>query len=145
MRAAVERADPGVADRIAGIVTRRVLPAIASGRAEAFGEAVAAVGRLNGAWYADEQGGVYRPPVGDVVASLASSPAVFGAGQSSWGPTVYGVTDVERADSAIAAGERALEDGDVSGTVSVVRGINEGARVVERSESGDHGADEGQH
>ncbi|MBP1921180.1 beta-ribofuranosylaminobenzene 5'-phosphate synthase [Halorubrum alkaliphilum] len=130
MRAAVERADPGLADRIAGIVTRRVLPAIATGRAEAFGAAIAAVGRLNGAWYADEQGGVYRPPVGDVVASLSSSPAVFGAGQSSWGPTVYGVTDADRATAAAEAGDRALDRADIGGTVSVVRATNEGARVV---------------
>jgi len=57
MRTAVERAEPGLADRIGGIVTRRVLPAIATGNAERFGAAVAEIGRLNGAWYADEQGG----------------------------------------------------------------------------------------
>lgn len=129
MRAAVERADPGIADRIAGIVTRRVLPAIAAGRAEAFGSAAAEVGRLNGTWYADEQGGVYRPPIGDVVASLESSPAVFGAGQSSWGPTVYGVTDAARAKAARTAGAAALDAADVDGEVSVVRGTNEGARI----------------
>ncbi len=129
MRAAVERADPGVADRVAGVVTRRVLPAVAAGRAEAFGAAVATVGRLNGAWYADAQGGVYRPPVGDVVASLSSSTAVFGAGQSSWGPTVYAVTDADRADAARAAGERALAAADVDGDVSMVRAANEGART----------------
>ncbi|MFC5279561.1 beta-ribofuranosylaminobenzene 5'-phosphate synthase family protein [Halorubrum rubrum] len=135
MRAAVERAEPGLADRIAGIVTRRVLPAVAAGRAEAFGAAVASVGRLNGAWYADEQGGVYRPPVGDVVASLSASPAVFGAGQSSWGPAVYGVTDADRADAAREAGERALEAAGVDGSVAVVRAANEGARV--RAGAGD--------
>ncbi|GAA0521627.1 beta-ribofuranosylaminobenzene 5'-phosphate synthase [Halorubrum aquaticum] len=143
MRAAVERAEPRLADRIAGIVTRRVLPAIARGRTEAFGAAVASVGRLNGAWYADEQGGVYRPPVGDVVASLSASPAVFGAGQSSWGPAVYGVTDADRADAAREAGERALEAAGVGGSVSVVRGANEGAWVGDGSESPDR--DEGQH
>jgi len=59
MRTAVERAEPGLADRIGGIVTRRVLPAIATGNAaERFGAAVAEIARLNGAWYADEQGGV---------------------------------------------------------------------------------------
>ncbi|MDZ5812893.1 GHMP kinase, partial [Halorubrum sp. AD140] len=131
MRAAVERADPGLADRIGGIVTRRVLPAIATGNAERFGAAVAEIGRLNGAWYADEQGGIYRPPVGDVVASLSASSAVFGAGQSSWGPTVYGVTDAANADAAATAGERALEEADVAGSVAVVRAAEGGARVTE--------------
>ncbi|WP_128904439.1 beta-ribofuranosylaminobenzene 5'-phosphate synthase family protein [Halorubrum amylolyticum] len=130
MRTAVERAEPGLADRIGGIVTRRVLPAIATGNAERFGAAVAEIGRLNGAWYADEQGGVYRPPVGDVVASLSESAAVFGAGQSSWGPTVYGVTDAANASAAGEAGERALDEAGVGGTVSVVEAAEGGARVT---------------
>ena len=129
MRGAVERASPELADRIAGIVTRRVLPAAAEGRAEAFGAAVAEVGRLNGAWYADEQGGVYRPPVGDVVAALESSPAVFGAGQSSWGPAVYGVTDATHADAAHEAGVEALEAAGVGGPDSIAHGANDGARM----------------
>ena len=130
MRAAVERAEPGLADRIGGIVTRRVLPAVAAGNAEGFGAAVAEIGRLNGAWYADEQGGVYRPPVGDVVASLSAAAGVFGAGQSSWGPTVYGVTDATHAAAAADAGERALDEAGVEGTVSVVTAATRGARVT---------------
>ncbi|MGZ0746739.1 beta-ribofuranosylaminobenzene 5'-phosphate synthase family protein [Haloparvum sp. AD34] len=131
MRTVVEGADPALADRIAGIVSRRVLPAVAEGRAEAFGAAVAEVGRLNGNWYTDEQGGVFRPPVGDVVAALADSPAVFGAGQSSWGPAVYGVTDADHAGAARAAGEDALDAAGVGGEVRIVRGRNRGARIEE--------------
>jgi beta-ribofuranosylaminobenzene 5'-phosphate synthase len=129
MRAAVERADPSLSDRVAGVLSRRVLPAVAAANAERFGEAVAELGRLNGSWYADEQGGVYRPPVGELVAALAEEPAVYGAGQSSWGPAVYGVTDVDRADDARAAGRAALDDAGVDGDVSIVRGRNAGARV----------------
>ena len=129
MRSVVERADAALADRIAGVVTRRVLPAIATGDVEAFGEAVADVGRLNGAWYADEQGGVYRPPAGALVDELDSSPAVVGAGQSSWGPVVYGVTDASRADAAADAGRGALDAAGVGGDVRVVEPRNEGALV----------------
>jgi beta-ribofuranosylaminobenzene 5'-phosphate synthase len=128
MRSVVERADPAIADRIAGILTRRLLPAVASGSAERFGEAVAEVGRLNGAWYADEQGGVYRPPVGDLVERLSESPAVYGAGQSSWGPAVYGVTDAAHVDAAVDAGEAAL-DAVGGGQAFVARGRNTGAHV----------------
>ena len=136
MRTAVERAEPGLADRIGGIVTRRVLPSITAGNAEGFGAAVAEIGRLNGAWYADEQGGVYRPPVGDIVASLSSSSAVFGAGQSSWGPTVYGVTDREHAGAAAVAGEQALDEAGVGGSVSVVEAAAGGA-LVQRDDGTD--------
>jgi beta-ribofuranosylaminobenzene 5'-phosphate synthase len=129
MRTAVERAAGTTADRVAGVVVRRLLPAAAEGSAERFGAAVAAIGRLNGSWYADEQGGVYRPPVGDVVAALDESPAVYGAGQSSWGPTVYGVTDADHAGAAADAGRAALDAAGVDGRIEVVRGRNRGARV----------------
>lgn len=129
MRAVVERADPDRTDEVAGVLTRRLLPAIAEGAVERFGEAVAEVGRLNGAWYTDEQGGLYRPPVGELVAALEESPAVFGAGQSSWGPAVYGVTDADRAAEARAAAETALANADVGGTILVARGRNRGASI----------------
>ncbi|SEW24733.1 beta-ribofuranosylaminobenzene 5'-phosphate synthase family protein [Halobacterium jilantaiense] len=129
MRSAVEGADPGLADRISAVVTDRVLPAVATGDVDAFGEGVAAVGRLNGAWYAAEQGGVYRPPAGDVIEALDDSPAVAGAGQSSWGPAVYGVTDRGRADAARDAGQRALDHAGVDGRVCIAAPRNTGAAI----------------
>jgi beta-ribofuranosylaminobenzene 5'-phosphate synthase len=129
MRAAVESAPPSPSDRLAGAVLRRVLPAITAGSAERFGAAVADFGRLNGTWYADEQGGVYRPPAGELVAALDDSPAVYGAGQSSWGPAVYGVTDTDRTAAAREAGRAALDAAGVDGRVLVAEGRNRGARV----------------
>ena len=129
MRRVVKRADPGIGDEIATLVTRRLLPAVVEGDAEAFGRAVARLGRLNGAWYADEQGGVYRPPAGRLIEALDDSSAVTGAGQSSWGPTVYGVTDAEAVERAVADAETALADLDIDGEVRVVEPENEGATV----------------
>jgi beta-ribofuranosylaminobenzene 5'-phosphate synthase len=129
MRAVVERADPAVADELAVLLVRRLLPAVAEGRLEAFGDAVGAFGRLNGAWYAEEQGGVYRPPAGRLIDALADRPSVRGVGQSSWGPAVYGVTDATLADEARAAAEAALAATDVEGSVRVVGPRNVGARV----------------
>lgn len=131
MRTAVERADPGIADDIAGLLTRRLLPAVAERDLQAFGSAVARLGRLNGAWYADEQGGVYRPPAGVLVDALGDDPAIRGAGQSSWGPTVYGVTGADDAAAARAAGEAALDAAGVDGRVRVAGPRNTGASLAE--------------
>jgi len=120
MRAIVERADPGIADEIAGLVTRRILPAVVEGDLAEFGTAVARLGRLNGAWYADEQGGVYRPPAGRLVEALTGEPAIRGAGQSSWGPTVYGVTHADDERRARDAAERALSEAGVDGRIRIV-------------------------
>jgi beta-ribofuranosylaminobenzene 5'-phosphate synthase len=129
MRTVVERASPSIADEVATICARRVLPAIAEGDLPTFAGAVAEVGRLNGAWYADSQGGVYRPPVGEIVRALEASPAIEGAGQSSWGPAVYGLTDRDRAADAREAAEEALEAAGVNGDVRIARGRNVGASV----------------
>jgi beta-ribofuranosylaminobenzene 5'-phosphate synthase len=127
MRSAVERADPGIADDISHLLTRRLLPAIAERDIAEFGAAVARLGRLNGAWYADEQGGVYRPPAGELIDTLGDNPVVYGAGQSSWGPTVYGVTRAETTDEATAAARSALDEADTPGAVEVAAPRNRGA------------------
>ncbi len=129
MRSVVERADPGIADDISQLLTRRLLPAVAEGDVSAFGQAVARLGRLNGAWYADEQGGVYRPPAGTLVERLSESPAVYGAGQSSWGPTVYGVTRAADVTEAKRTARDALDSVDEDGTVRVVTPRNTGASL----------------
>jgi beta-ribofuranosylaminobenzene 5'-phosphate synthase len=129
MRRIVERADPGIGDEIAKLVTRRLLPAVVEADVDAFGRAVAHLGRLNGAWYADEQGGVYRPPAGRLIEALGDSRAVTGAGQSSWGPTVYGVTTAEDSEQAAADAQTALEDRGLDGTVRVAAPRNTGATV----------------
>ena len=129
MRAVVESADPGIADEIAVLLTHQLLPAIAEANVEAFGTAVADLGRLNGAWYADQQGGVYRPPVGAIVDELSGTPAISGAGQSSWGPCVYGITDAGRADAAREAAHDALDTAGVDGEVVVTQARNKGVRI----------------
>jgi beta-ribofuranosylaminobenzene 5'-phosphate synthase len=129
IRAVVERADPGIADDVALVVTRQLLPAIATGDYGTFGTAVERLGRLNGAWYADEQGGVYRPPAGNVIEALDTVSEISGTGQSSWGPTVYGVTHQSVAADARSGAKDALADLGLDGTVRVVAASNSGARV----------------
>ena len=129
MRTAIERADPGIADQISALLTRRLLPAIAARNRREFGGAAARLGRLNGAWYADEQGGVYRPPAGSIVERLADAPTITGAGQSSWGPTVWGLTDTAGSAEAKDAAYRALEAVGIGGDVHVVAPRNTGASL----------------
>ncbi len=131
MRTVVESADPGVADSLATLLVRRVLPAISEGRLDAFGDAIGAFGRLNGVWYADEQGGVYRPPAGRIIDELSTTPAVRGVGQSSWGPAVYGVTDVSMADKAVLAGEGALSTLNIDGRVHIAKPRNRGVGITQ--------------
>jgi beta-ribofuranosylaminobenzene 5'-phosphate synthase len=129
MRTIVERADPGIADEIATLLTRRLLPAVVEADLDTFASAVSRLGRLNGAWYADEQGGVYRPPAGKLIERLDGHPAIAGCGQSSWGSTVYAVTRAATLEEAKAAGKDALDDIADGGTFEVAKTASEGARL----------------
>jgi beta-ribofuranosylaminobenzene 5'-phosphate synthase len=134
IRSVVERAGVAPAAAIEHTIATRLLPAIQAGDHRLFADAIGAIDRLNGQWFATEQGGVQRPAVERIVDTLAAADAVAGAGQSSWGPTVYGVTTAADAAVAKAAGERALDAADCAGMVRVVAPRNDGA-AVERDES----------
>lgn len=84
----------------------------------------------------DEQGDIYRPPVGAIIGELADSTAVFGAGQSSWGPAVYGITTAAHAEAAREAGYRALSRADTDGDVLVVKSRNQGAITMKNNRMG---------
>ncbi len=129
IRSVIERADPTVADEIAGVLTRNLLPAAAEGRLEAFGDAIGEIGRKNGVWYTDAQGGVFRPPAGELVEYLEHCPVLCGVGQSSWGPAVYGVTDVAHAEEARAMARSALESCGLEGEIVLSPPASDGVRI----------------
>jgi beta-ribofuranosylaminobenzene 5'-phosphate synthase len=129
IRRVVETAGVARAVAIDRIVASELLPAVRSDGPARFGRAAGRIDRLNGQWFASEQTGVRREHVTRICRHLEGEAAVAGAGQSSWGPTVYGVTTADAAERARAAGERALEATDVDGEVSIVAGDNEGAAV----------------
>jgi beta-ribofuranosylaminobenzene 5'-phosphate synthase len=110
----------GIGDAVRREFTGRVLPGAADGDIDVFGAGVAELDRLNGVWYADEQDGVYHEASAPLVEDLGAHEAVAGAGQSSWGPSVYAVTTAEDAeDVADSVGARTY----------VASPDNEGARI----------------
>jgi beta-ribofuranosylaminobenzene 5'-phosphate synthase len=129
IRRVVEGASVAPAAAIDRVVAAELLPAVRSGDSAAFGHAAERVDRLNGQWFATEQAGVHREDVTQICRHLAGEVAVTGAGQSSWGPTVYGVTTADRVDRAREAGERALDAAGVDGDVGIAAGFDRGATV----------------
>jgi beta-RFAP synthase len=114
---------------VAQLVLTSLLPALVEGDVEEFGSALTRVQQLVGDSFAEAQGGRFHPRAGALVEALLRFGAA-GAGQSSWGPTVYGIVGTEVAGRQLA---RRMEDvvGD-EGSVEVVAFDNHGARL-ERS------------
>jgi beta-ribofuranosylaminobenzene 5'-phosphate synthase len=116
---------------VARLLLTSVLPALLSGEIEEFGVGLSEIQRQIGAIFASQQGGVFHPNAAPLVERLTAL-GVGAVGQSSWGPTVYGIVD-EPERAAAVAGE--LRDHAPAAEVSVVDFDRDGA-VCERRPRG---------
>jgi beta-RFAP synthase len=114
---------------IAQLVLTSLLPALVERDLEEFGAALTGVQELVGDAFAAVQGGRFHPRAGALVEALLRHGAA-GAGQTSWGPAVYGVVGSEAAGRELAGRMEDVLGGE--GSVDVVAFDNRGARV-ERS------------
>ncbi len=117
------------AARLSRIVLMQMLPALLEHDAAVFGRALATIQRIVGAWFRPVQGGAFARPEGAELARLMSRAGALGVGQSSWGPTVYGMAaDPERA-YALEQQLRKTTLGRIEATIFLTRAQNRGAEV----------------
>lgn len=89
-------------ERVSHLVLMQLLPALVEADLPSFGDALSAVQRITGAWFAAQQGGVFAPgPTERLVADMTAWGAV-GVGQSSWGPAAYGLVESDLAARELA-------------------------------------------
>jgi beta-RFAP synthase len=79
-------------ERVAHLVLMELLPALAEADLADFGAALSEVQRITGAWFAGAQGGAFAAGASAEVVRVLAEFGAQGVGQSSWGPTVYGLT-----------------------------------------------------
>jgi beta-ribofuranosylaminobenzene 5'-phosphate synthase len=91
-------------EHVAHLVLMALLPAQADGDLEAFGRALTAIQTTTGRWFASVQGGAFAQGPSEELVRRMSEWGAAGVGQSSWGPTVYGI--VEGADAAARLADR---------------------------------------
>ncbi len=71
----------------------QMLPSLIQRDIRAFGQALTRIQAIVGDYFAGIQGGRYSTPLGAELAARMLEGGASGAGQSSWGPTVYGLVD----------------------------------------------------
>jgi predicted sugar kinase len=113
-------------ERVAHLVLTALLPSVATDDIETFGTALTEIQHVTGNWWAAAQGGPFAASSRGLVERLRAAGAA-GVGQSSWGPTVYGVTDDPAVATSIANALRAALAG--GGTVHEGPFRPTGARV----------------
>jgi beta-RFAP synthase len=92
--------------RVADLVHAVMLPAVLRDDLPTFGKALSEVQCINGRWFAPAQGGIFAPGASDRLARRMIEWGVAGVGQSSWGPTVYGIVEGEEEAAPLAASLR---------------------------------------
>ncbi len=90
----------GDVERVAHHVLMGLLPALAERDLPAFGTALAQIQRITGDWFATVQGGTFSTASQPIIERLTSL-GVHGVGQSSWGPTVFGIVDGDETAQAV--------------------------------------------
>ncbi len=114
-------------EHVSHLVLMVLLPALADEDLESFGRALSEIQEVTGRWFAPAQGGTFASgPSRALVTQLADWGAT-GVGQSSWGPTVYGIVDGDEAAARLV--ERVKGALGPSGRVFAGPLRSEGARV----------------
>lgn len=88
---------------ISRLVLMLLLPSLAEADLEGFGQAVTAIQWRVGEMFRPVQGSPYADPLVEALIEAALAGGAAGAGQSSWGPTVYAFVDGDAAAERLAA------------------------------------------
>ncbi len=78
--------------RVSRLLLTALLPGLVTADIDEFGAALTEIQREIGSIFATRQGGVFHPRAAPVVEALLAL-GVGAVGQSSWGPSVYGIVD----------------------------------------------------
>jgi beta-RFAP synthase len=114
--------------KICRLTMMKLLPALSEKDLESFGDAMTQIQCIVGDSFAQAQGGRYSSTPASQCIKFMLENGVYGAGQSSWGPTVYGVVKNEEA-KAIQVKVQIFLDNSVGGEVFVAKANNQGAII----------------
>ena len=123
-------ASPKLVGEICRLIIMKMLPSLIEKNVRNFGESMTAVQRLVGDSFSEVQGGRFLSPLVEDCIKFMLASGAFGAGQSSWGPTVYGIVD---SDPSAAILEKRVDEflkKRGGGMVLVTKANNVGAKIT---------------
>ncbi len=111
--------------RISHHIVMGVLPSLVHEDIESFAHHISRIQRAVGESFSKYQGGTFHPAVAEAVELLED--ITYGAGQSSWGPTAYGITTADKASGVKDEIEIWSEETGLSAEIWIAEPDNEGA------------------
>jgi beta-ribofuranosylaminobenzene 5'-phosphate synthase len=123
------RAPVALVEKISRVLLIQMMPALVEKDIAAFGQAMTRIQLMVGDCFSTIQGGRFANPVSERLVEYMLARGAAGIGQSSWGPTVYGLVEgKERAQKLLQDVESELKALG-GGEAFPVRACNRGARI----------------
>ena len=118
---------------VSRLVLMQMIPSILEKDITLFGDAMTKFDTIFGAYWATMQGGTYsHPRIEECVNHLLQNGA-YGAGQSSWGPALYGLAEGNTHARELADEmDQFINQGGNTGSVFITGADNKGAQIAER-------------
>ncbi len=122
-------APSSVVEKISWVLLMKMLPALVEEDIASFGQAMTGIQNMVGDCFSSVQGGRFATPVSEKLVGFLLDKGATGAGQSSWGPTVYGLMEGEERARRLAQEARNYLAGFGGGSIFCVQAQNRGAQV----------------
>lgn len=119
-----------LSEEICRLTQMKLLPALIDREIVEFGEAMTEIDVRTGMYFEQVQGGIYKQPIIKDLAGFMFGCGVHGVGQSSWGPTVYGLVEEHAAQSVAAKVRKFFTEKEIGCEVFVSRCRNRGAEIT---------------
>ncbi len=117
-----------LAARLLRLIHQNIISALRDSRLDEFGEALHEFNSMVGDFFAPVQSGRYASSIVADIVKFIRDAGVRGVGQSSWGPTVFAVTEHQDAAETLAAS--IVHDwGLPLGAITICKGLNRGATI----------------
>jgi beta-ribofuranosylaminobenzene 5'-phosphate synthase len=120
---------PKTAGEICRLLQMKMLPSLIERDIETFGQALMEVDRKVGLYFKEVQDGIYKAKVTQELVECMLGSGSHGAGQSSWGPAVYGIIEDKNATKLESAVNDFLREKGLDGTVIRTHANNHGAEI----------------
>jgi beta-RFAP synthase len=117
------------AGRLSRILLMQMLPSVLERDPVVFGKSLTQIQQIVGAWFRPVQGGTFATREGATLVKAMSQAGALGVGQSSWGPTVYGLAKDQEMATSIMDKMREIVSAKIDADILPARAFNRGADI----------------
>jgi beta-ribofuranosylaminobenzene 5'-phosphate synthase len=123
------KAPSGLVEKISRVLLIQMLPALVEKDISNFGQALTRIQYMVGDCFSSVQGGRFANPISEKIVDFMLSRGAAGIGQSSWGPTVYGLIEGKAKAQRLKQKAQSYLDTLGGGQTLLVKPQNHGARI----------------